>query len=226
MTDIDITVHDELSSVFDKTKGAQAMYVNAGQAAIIRTGGQVENLATDKVVGCIGIVATSEQSGATALIHVLANLDQGDMDEEWDTLIQPSIKSIAPNGEDVKVHMFGGCYRDESQAAGTHFVETITNRLEQVSGVTIDSANMGSVPHPTAVIVDAQGTVTPMVEDVTTYDQALDQAMMGQGKIMDAPSYVRVDLSPLFFGIIHDAPAAQDETTAPNAEAEELYALS
>ncbi len=228
MTEFGEKLSDLLIPAFDKMNEAspphlpEALYVDAGQAAIMRDDGQVKALATDKVCGCIGMIARNEEEGTTALIHVLANFDNGNMEEEWETLIRPTLESLSQNGGDIKVQMFGGVYRAKDKAAGAHFVETITNRLAQEDGVTITDTKFGNTPHPTAIVVERDGTITPASEEISTHKQVVDQVMTGQGKTVDLSSFAEADVDPLFFGIIHNEAHPKTPTPAPEAEADEF----
>ncbi len=198
-----------ISSGFDSRSinkiDSDKMYVDAGQAAVIRPNGKVTQLATDKVVGCIGLVATNTQDGSVGLVHVLANLGFSDLSEEWETLIKPTIDSLAPDGQEVEVRMFGGLYSNDNRAAGDHFVNTLTQRLESISNIKITETDIGDTPHPFAVVVDVEdASIKPASEMVSSHDEVLKNIQTGQGQLVDMSDFTKPDIPALSFGLIYD----------------------
>lgn len=199
------------------------MYVDAGQAAIIRPNGKVTQLATDKVVGCVGLIMKNSQDGSMGLVHVLANLSFSDLSEEWDSLIKPTIDSLAPDGQKVEVKMFGGLYPDENSNAGDHFVNTIAQRLGDLPNINVSGSDIGNVPHPSAVVINVDGAgVTPASVMVSSYDDVIRKLETGEGNLVDMSRFSKPDIPVLSFGLIYDERVSKENNIAASHDVHSL----
>lgn len=188
------------------------MYIDAGQAAIIRPNGKITQLATDKVGGCLGIIAENPQNGAMGLIHILANFGFSDLSEEWNHLIKPVIDNIAPEDQDINIRIFGGLYDDIHNEVGQNFINTLTKRINSVPNTNILALDVGDISHPTAVVINVEdASVTAGTEMVTSYEEVIQQRKTSRGQLIDISTFSKPDIPPLSFGLIYNEPNSQIE---------------
>lgn len=189
------------------------LYLGTGQAAVAHPGGPVSHLATDNVVGCLGIVVQNPQTGSVGLVHLMANHNGGNFDAEWNEFLKPTIDAVSPNGGAVNFQVFGGIYPPEAQGTGQHFSGSIMNMLENVPNGNIVSADLGDRPHPAGIIVDVNsGAITPTSHMITTHEQGAAYFERREGALVDLSTMPRPDVDPLDFGLVYnqDRPAGLD----------------